>query len=36
MSVLKRILWKLGVVEEPKLTLWDSDQTQLSKIIHYK
>ena len=36
MSVLKRILWKLGVVEEQKLTLWDSDQTQLSKILKYK
>ena len=36
MSVLKRILWKLGVVEEPKLKYWDSDQTQLSKIMEYK
>ena len=36
MSVLKRILWKLGVVEEPKLTFWDSDQTNLSKMLKYK
>ena len=36
MSVLKRILWKLGVVEEPRSKYWDSDQTQLSKIMEYK
>ena len=36
MSVLKRILWKLGVVEEQQLTFWDSDKTQLSKIMKYK
>ena len=35
MSVLKRILWKLGVVEEQQLTFWDSDKTQLSKMLEY-
>ena len=36
MSVLKRILWKMGLVEESKLTYWNSDQTSMSKILEYK
>ena len=36
MSVLKRILWKMGLVEESKLNYWDSDRTSMSKIMEYK
>ena len=36
MSVLKRVLWKMGLVEEPRLNYWDSDRTSMSKIMEYK
>ena len=36
MSVLKRVLWKMGIVEEPRLNYWDSDRTSMSKIMDYK
>ena len=35
MTILKRLLWKIGLVDEPSIQYWDTTRTNISRLSHY-
>lgn len=35
MTILKRLLWKIGLVDEPSIQYWDTNRTNIRRLSHY-
>ena len=35
MTILKRLLWKIGLVDEPSIQYWDTNRTNIRRLTQY-